>query len=210
MNRFILFTIIAVQAIVISKFSNRELIVIFAAAGSAVFIAVCASICTYWKLKTGFRAVNNPVAENDNATVQHNDIDANILQMPLQENTYVHYHEISEVSTVDINLAVDNKNIEIDIADIHVRDGNLSTSTMKLGTINQLLHMTENDPSTSWAGKPLQKDPPPIVFMALAEMTISDVDVTVSNILRADVEGACYENLDPERRVDKCQYNSLV
>ncbi|KAH3860954.1 hypothetical protein DPMN_023878, partial [Dreissena polymorpha] len=35
--------------------SNRELIVIFTAAGSAVLIAVCASICTYWKLKTGLR-----------------------------------------------------------------------------------------------------------------------------------------------------------
>ncbi|XP_052258191.1 uncharacterized protein LOC127862958 isoform X2 [Dreissena polymorpha] len=155
-------------------------------------------------------AVNNAVAENDNATVQHNAIDANILQMPLQENTYVHYHEISEVSTVDINLAVDYQNIEIDIADIHERDGNLSTSTMKLGSIIQLLHMTENDPSTSWVGKPLQKDPLPIVFMALAEMTISDVDVTGSNILRADVEGACYENLDPESRDDKSQYTSLV
>ncbi|XP_052274829.1 uncharacterized protein LOC127874505 isoform X2 [Dreissena polymorpha] len=183
--------------------SNRELIVIFTAAGSAVLIAVCASICTYWKLKTGLRAVNNQVTENDNTTGQHNAIDANILQIPLQDSTYVHYHEISEVSIVNINPC-DNLNNEINIADRH--DGHLSTPTM------EMLHMTEDDPSTSFAGKPLQNYPVPILFMALADTTFSDVDEPGFGNLksRTDVESARYEYLNPETRDMKSQYNSLV
>ncbi|KAH3867855.1 hypothetical protein DPMN_030992 [Dreissena polymorpha] len=196
-------------------FSNREFIVIVTAAGSAVVIAACLSICTYWKLKTRMRTINHQVTQIDNTAGRNYAMEA---QISPQENTYSHYQDISDVSnrssvnasTVTINPAGNNQNNASTKAVAGRFDNSFATPAKERDTINQIMTMTDNDPSTLRAGSTLGKEKKPLLFMALAEINITDVATIENEIDRTDVASVRYEYLDPTSRDKKSQYTSLV
>ncbi|XP_052264922.1 uncharacterized protein LOC127867646 isoform X2 [Dreissena polymorpha] len=162
-----------------------------------------------------FQTINHQVTQIDNTAGRNYAMEA---QISPQENTYSHYQDISDVSnrssvnasTVTINPAGNNQNNASTKAVAGRFDNSFATPAKERDTINQIMTMTDNDPSTLRAGSTLGKEKKPLLFMALAEINITDVATIENEIDRTDVASVRYEYLDPTSRDKKSQYTSLV